>query len=525
MDSTLALLLGLLGTTYVFLRALIYFTQHPKEPPVVKAGIPFLGPLIGLLRGGPPFFAKLRDKHNLPIYTLRMPGQRIYVVNSLSLIPLVQRQIKTHIAFAPIEAQAAATVMGVGPGGNAIIGSEHMLESDSYLSTFVPSLQPALAPGAGLDALSGAAIRCISESLAKLAAKEKPTTVELFAWVRSEVFLATTQSIYGPLNPFRDPKIEQAWYDFEPGIMVHMLQAWPSLLAPKSLHARDQLLIPAFEKYFAANGHLQGSLLVQCRYQHNTGHGLRGRDVAATEVGQMVASVTNSVSSAFWMVYHLFSDPAVLEECRDEVAQLVRIDDNDGSRSIDLAKVKSSCPVLLSTWQETLRYVHINIAARVVMNDTTLEDGKWLLKKGSTVMTVATVQHTDPSVWGPTVRQFDHRRFFRVPGEKKKQRINPVAIRSFGGGTVLCPGRHFVSNEVMALATLLLLRFNLKPLSRSKNGEWPDPGKNFPMTSSMPTPRAALNVDIILRDSREWRVEYSAANKGVVDVAEDVLRP
>lgn len=152
-----------------------------------------------------------RDKYNLPIYTLRLPGQRIYVVNSLSLIPLAQRQIKTHIAFAPIEAQAAATVMGVGPAGNAIIGSEHMLESGSYLSTFVPSLQPALAPGAGLDALSGAAIRCISESLARLAATKKPTTVELFAWVRREVFLATTESIYGPLNPFRDPEIEQAW--------------------------------------------------------------------------------------------------------------------------------------------------------------------------------------------------------------------------------------------------------------------------------------------------------------------------
>lgn len=312
--------------------------------------------------------------------------------------------------------------------------------------------------------------------------------------------------------------------DFEPGIMVHMLQAWPSLLAPKSLHARDRRLIPAFEKYFAANGHLQGSLLVQCRYEHNTGHGLRGRDVAATEVGQMVASVTNSVSSAFWMVYHIFSHPAVLEECRGEVTRLVRTgeDDTDGTRSIDLAKVKSCCPVLLSTWQETLRYVHINIAARVVMDDTTLDSGKWLLKKGSTVMTVATVQHTDPSVWGPTVRQFDHRRFLRVPGEKPKQRINPVAVRSFGGGTVLCPGRHFVSNEVMALAALLLLRFDLKPMRTSRDGKWLDPGKHFPMTSSMPTPRAALQVELVPRDTREWHIEYSAANKGV-DVAEDVL--
>lgn len=107
--------------------------------------------------------------------------------------------------------------------------------------------------------------------------------------------------------------------------MVHMLKAWPSVLARKSLHARERLLIPAFEQYFAANGHYEGSLLVQCRYNPHTGHGLRGRDVVATEIGQMVASLTNSVASAFWMVYHIFSDPVVLRDCRKEVEQLVEV--------------------------------------------------------------------------------------------------------------------------------------------------------------------------------------------------------
>lgn len=138
-----------------------------------------------------------------------MPGQRIYIVNSLSLIPPLQRQIKT-IAFAPIEAQAAATVMGVGPAGNAIIGSDRMFEKDSYLSTFVPSIHPALSPGPGLDALNNAAIQYFSKSLAILS-NNVPRTVELFSWVRDELFMATTESIYGPKNPFRDPTLKQAW--------------------------------------------------------------------------------------------------------------------------------------------------------------------------------------------------------------------------------------------------------------------------------------------------------------------------
>ena len=302
---------------------------------------------------------------------------------------------------------------------------------------------------------------------------------------------------------------------FEPSIMVHMLKAWPSVLARKSLHAREQLIIPAFEKYFAQNSHHRGSLLVQCRYNHNITHGLRGRDVAATEIGQMVASLTNSVASAFWMIYHVFSDPAVLNDCRAEVEQLVQVDD-DGIHTIDLAKVKSSCPVLLSTWQETLRYVHIGIAARVVMEDITL-DNKYLLKKGATVMAVTPVQHSDASLWGPTVGSFDHRRFLRGPGGK---RTNPAAFRAFGGGTVLCPGRHFVSTEVMSLAALLLLHFDLKPVTR--NGEWVEPRKNFPMTSSMPTPKDKVQVALVPRDQRRWRIDFSASSKGVEMVAEDV---
>lgn len=61
MDSAFVLLLGFLGSTYVFLKALIYYTQHPKEPPAVETRIPFIGPLLCLLREGTPFFARLRS--------------------------------------------------------------------------------------------------------------------------------------------------------------------------------------------------------------------------------------------------------------------------------------------------------------------------------------------------------------------------------------------------------------------------------------------------------------------------------
>lgn len=294
--------------------------------------------------------------------------------------------------------------------------------------------------------------------------------------------------------------------------MIHMIQAWPSLLARKSLDARERLLIPAFEKYFATKNHLKGSLLVQCRYNHNLDHGLQGRDIAATEIGQMVATLTNSMASAYWMVYHVFSNPKILNDCRAEVQRLVCVN-GDGVSNVDLANVKSSCPILLSTWQETLRYEHIGISARVVMKDNML-DGKYLLKKGATVMTAAPIQHTEESLWGSTVNTFDHRRFVK---DSTATRVNPAAFRAFGGGTVLCPGRHFVSTEVMALTALLLLRFDLKP----DEGRWQKPKKNYPMTAAIPTPKDKIHVEFIPRNNDKWLINFTPSRKGIQMVAED----
>ncbi|KFA70700.1 hypothetical protein S40288_07349 [Stachybotrys chartarum IBT 40288] len=511
--STAVVALGCVGAAYVFLAALLHLTQDPKEPPTLETSIPFLSPMSALFQGMPKYLVSLRNKHNLPIYTLRMPGTRIYAVNSLSLIPQVQKKYKT-IAFPPIASQAAELVYGVGPAGNAIIGSEKMFEDGSYLNTFVSSTAPALSPGPGLDAITGAAVRFAADSLAEISRKGG-VKVELLDWVRQQIFKAKTEAIYGPNNPFRDPALETAWYrltnvwldsDFEPGVIFHMLKAWPSVFAPKSLHARDKLIIPAFEKYYASQKHLTGSLLVQCYYNHNIEHGLRGRDVAATEIGHLMGALGNTMVGAYWMLYHIFSDPVVLEELREELEKLVVVGE-DGLSTINLARVKSSAPILHSTWQETLRYVHIGISARMVVEDVML-DNRYLLKKGATLMTAAPIQHSDPALWGPTVDDFDHRRFLRQPGKK---RTSPAAFQAFGGGHVLCPGRHFATTFVMSLTALLLLRFDMKPLS--KDGNWHEPRKHIPMTSAMPIPKDELRIELCPRDDREWQVDFSSLEK------------
>ncbi|KAK4675938.1 LOW QUALITY PROTEIN: hypothetical protein QC764_0083270 [Podospora pseudoanserina] len=101
--TTLAATLSSLAATYLFLFAVLHLTQNEKEPPLVATAVPFLSPVIGMVKLSMDFYTHMRNKHHdLPIYTLRT---RLYIVNSLNLILSVQRQWRTLI-FPPVSARA-----------------------------------------------------------------------------------------------------------------------------------------------------------------------------------------------------------------------------------------------------------------------------------------------------------------------------------------------------------------------------------------------------------------------------------
>lgn len=83
-----------------------------------------------------------------------------------------------------------------------------------YSMEFYRSLHPALAPGQGLDDMNRVMIQSIAASVDKLkpTRKGETTRIKLMEWLRHEVTMATTNSVYGDMNPFQDPKIEKAFW-------------------------------------------------------------------------------------------------------------------------------------------------------------------------------------------------------------------------------------------------------------------------------------------------------------------------
>lgn len=153
------------------------------------------------------FYVRMREQHpNLPIYTLRLPGARLYAINSLDLIPVVQRQWRTLI-FVPIQVKAAKAAMGASKKALAIMESD-MVTEKGFMGGMVKATHPTMSSGPALDALNARAFEVFDKALKQLSS---PTTINMYDWTSRLVMRATTEAIYGPSNPMRDRHSLAAW--------------------------------------------------------------------------------------------------------------------------------------------------------------------------------------------------------------------------------------------------------------------------------------------------------------------------
>ncbi|KAI1358214.1 cytochrome P450 [Xylaria arbuscula] len=437
---------GSIASLYLFLRILLSLTQDVQEPPAIETSLPFLGPLINLLRGKSQYYVALRDKFHLPMYTLRLPFSRIYVLSTPKLIPSAQKQWRT-LSLAPFTA-GAGKFLGMSKPSIKVMHQD-VIGENGYNSTWIRRITPILGPGEDLDAINRRSVELFLDDLTKF--NPKGDRVGFWEWTRASIIKATAESIYGPRNPLRDPKVGEAWKQVEARYPLHLPKAplmvksrifeasflslaispLPSLFSKKTWRARETLAT-AMTQYMAADGHKDGSTLVQLRHDiHRYEYNFPVEDVARAEIGNTFAALGNTTPTAWWFLYHIFSDPKVLSDVRGELEACVRVlpDTDLHSHSIDLACIRQACPILLSTFQEMLRFRAINAGPRLVMEDVMLEG--YLLKKGNIVMIPASVHQTDRSTWGDDATVFDHMRFARGLSKKGQSR---VAFRALGGG-------------------------------------------------------------------------------------------
>ncbi|XDG02460.1 hypothetical protein ABKA04_002075 [Annulohypoxylon sp. FPYF3050] len=514
MPSALALAATVIAVIYFFLRALVYLKHDSREPKPIVGAIPYLSPLFGMVVEQDKFYRRIREETHLPIYTLNIPGVPVYIVNSLEVLQRVDRHIDT-LPFAPVKAQTCKKVCSVSQAGISKIYGNNLLAHDGYLHSHQRASAQAGAPGASLNALSRSASKAFAATFDRVEVRGR-TTVDLYEFVHNATFDATTNAMYGPHNPFRTEKNLDDWAILEAGLPALFIGFLPRILARRACKARDRL-VAAFVGYFGNDKHLDGgSLFVQLTDKVNESTGLSLVDKARIEVGQLATATINTSPGAYWCVWAILSDPVVFKDCREEVMRLV--DEVDGTHTIDLARVRTECTLLVSTLQEVMRFYGSAASIRLIYEDTMLGD-EYLLKKGGVVLMPNTMFHTDETLWGPSADEFDHTRFLKAGRRKSGTKHPAAAFRGFGGGHVLCPGRHLASTEMLALMALILVRVDVVP----PGGEWPAAPIGLSAGRALPLPSKRVLVDFIPKAAGKWRVIFTDKdNSGVNLVAEDI---
>ncbi|RYO86605.1 hypothetical protein DL764_008995 [Monosporascus ibericus] len=501
----LFIFIGVVTLTYLAARK--GFGHDPREPPLAPQSIPIVGHIVGLSWSKFNYYVDLSKQTDSPIFTMSLPGQKMYVVTKPELIQTVQKQHKT-LAFPPIEAKFASKVCGASLEAQAILAKnvngdegDFGLSMESYAA-----MRAALKPGSQLDDMNRIMIQEIAKSLDLLQpAKGESRQVGMYAWLRDAITTATTRSVYGRMNPYDDKAIADAFCFL------------PSITARKAIAARTKVA-KAFEAYYKAGGVQKASAVAQKRYKVEIDNNVPLEDIARYEVGGSIAILVNTAPAAFWTLLLLQSHPGLLDDIRNEIDGCTETTTENGStiKTIDVTTLKESCPLLLSSYQEVLRYRSMGTSVREVMEDTYLD--RWLLKKGAMLQMPSRIIHQDANLWGSNVTEFNPRRF--LPGEKKN-RPRDVCFRAFGGGKTLCPGRHFATNEILAVVAVFIARLDMKPAK----GDWKLPTTaNTNVAAIVMEPDDDIHVEIKARQGFEdvrWAINLHKSEKIFAMVTED----
>ena len=292
----------------------------------------------------------------------------------------------------------------------------------------------------------------------------------------------------------------------------------PSFLIRKQLQARDRVF-DAFEKY--VRGDISDAAEVTLlRRRINDREGVSIRDQAKWQASFNIALLGNTVPTAFWSLYDIFSRRQLLQEMRNEIEEHAISRASRGGDAIitlDVAALKTECPLLLSSYQESQRTRSMHANIRKVMSDTTIESptsgAQHFFAKGNFIQMPSGPIHKDGEIWGPTVDKFDPHRFAKENAVTRKG--ESYAFMPWGSAPHLCPARQFASTEVMLFIAMMILAFDFSPPGGATDFTEPKilAGE---MTTMMPAKGKVL-VDISRRIGWQgsWRLEMGESSRRI----------
>ncbi|EFQ35794.1 hypothetical protein CGRA01v4_04039 [Colletotrichum graminicola] len=462
------------------LESYFFLAHDPREPAYIRPKVPLIGHLLAIdMYGAGKYFAKVGAQAKSNIFSLPIFNFNFYVIQDRTLFSAIQRNAKS-LSFVPFAIRAIRNFSGSGEETLRLID---YLEGGPGAKEFDRVQRAALAAGPDLDELSHAATQVKLDMVEELLRDAGQSTdsaarVDLFAWVRHAVVISTTEAMFGPLNPFKNPEHEADFWTFSSKAHVLLSGGFvadlvANLVAKDTMQARDRNG-QRYEEYVSLGGLEKASGLIRGRSRVMAENGVPERDIARSNIGFDIAMLANYVPTTWWAVFEIFSRPWLIEAIREEVSGAVRRQDDDngsGGFVLDLSVLRSSSPLLLSSIQEAQRLHGIHAHIREVIRDTTITVGDQrpqLLRKGNYVQMNSIPVLRSEETWGGDVASFDAYRFIKMkrrpeaPGVATPGDLPPHSFPVWGVAPHVCPARWFATGGTMALIAMMALKLDIE---------------------------------------------------------------
>ena len=168
----------------------------------------------------------------------------------------------------------------------------------------------------------------------------------------------------------------------------------------------------------------------------------------AFELVNLIGILNGTIRTVTWMLYHIYSDPAVLDDCRREIPHAMiegQIPVGTKLRTMEITRLGPVCPILGSGHFPGSSAPSCDWHLRAASHARHTPRRHLSPYKGDGMVVMASVIiHSDCSIWGSDVAAFDHERFLRstvtANGHSEGKIPSFVYFRVFGGGTRHCPG-------------------------------------------------------------------------------------
>lgn len=224
-------------------------------------------------------------------------------------------------------------------------------------------------------------------------------------------------------------------------------------------YAAREAIVASFMKFFAEKSDSKASQLVKNRADVLRRYAIPEADIARFETANGFGILLNLLPTAYWTIWHIFSNQELLHAVRKEAKAALGPDAS--LRSDASTNAFQRLPLLTSVMNEALRYNTTGAAVRRIMKDHLL-NGHLLLKKDSYCLVPNKGAHFDSNQWGQEARLFQPDRFL-----KTKNRVSSTSFRGFGGGVNMCPGKFFATRLIVTIVAAMALRLDIEPCTLS----------------------------------------------------------